>query len=123
MYEKIFWNEYDRKKKDELFNPEKWNQLFEKNIKGVVFLDSELITYLMPSFREKSREWQFVNANIDLIRGEDTANKKELYIKDLEEYLKNNALALAQSTIDSTQEMLTKGFVNIYLSNVSDKLR
>lgn len=123
LYEKIFWNEYDRKKKDELFNPEKWNQLFEKNIKGVVFLDSELITYLMPSFREKSREWQFVNANIDLIRGEDTANKKELYIKDLEEYLKNNALALAQSTIDSTQEMLTKGFVNIYLSNVSDKLR
>ncbi|MBR2157845.1 hypothetical protein IJ913_00050 [bacterium] len=77
----------------------------------------------MPSFREKAREWQFVNANIDLIRGEDAANKKELYIRDLEQYLKDNALALAQATIDSTQEMLSKGFVNIYLSNVSDELR
>ena len=122
LYEKIFFTDYDKSRKEELFNPEKWNQLFEKNIKGIVFLDSELITYLMPSFREKSREWQFVNANIDLIRWEDSANKKELYIKDLEEYLKNNALALAQATIDWTQEMLSKGFVNIYLSNVSDKL-
>jgi len=122
LYEKIFWTDYDRKKKDELFNPEKWNQLFEKNIKGIVFLDSELITYLMPSFREKSWEWQFVNANIDLIRWEDSANKKELYIKDLEKYLKDNALTLAQATIDSTQKTLNKGFVNIYLSNVSDKL-
>ena len=77
----------------------------------------------MPAFREKAREWQFVNASIDLIRWEDAANKKELYIRDLEEYLKANGMRLAQSTIDSTQELLSKWFVNIYLSNVSDALR
>ena len=123
LYEKVFHTDYDPQKKEQLFNPDKWWQLFERYIKGVIFLDSELINYLMPSFREKAREWQFVNANIDLIRGEDAANKKELYIRDLEQYLKDNALALAQATIDSTQEMLSKGFVNIYLSNVSDELR
>lgn len=123
LYEKIFHTDYDPKKREELFNPEKREHLFEKNIKWIIFLDSELITYLMPSFRDKSWEWQFVNANIDLIRWEDAANKKELYINDLEKYLKQNALALVQATIDSTQETLQKWFVNIYLSNVSDKLR
>jgi hypothetical protein len=68
LYEKVFFTDYDPKKKEQLFNPDKWWQLFEKYIKGVVFLDSELINYLMPSFREKAWEWQFVNANIDLIR-------------------------------------------------------
>lgn len=123
LYEKVFHTEYDPKKKEQLFSPEKWWQLFEKNIKWVVFVETELINYLMPAFREKAREWQFVNASIDLIRWEDAANKKELYIRDLEEYLKANGMRLAQSTIDSTQELLSKWFVNIYLSNVSDALR
>lgn len=123
LYEKIFWYDYDPNKKSELFHPEKWNQLFEKYIKWVIFIDSELITYLMPSFREKSREWQFVNANIDIIRWEDASNKKEYYINDLEKYLKDNALTLAQAGIDSIQDFLQKWFVNIYLSNVSEELR
>ncbi len=122
LYEKIFHHDFDPEKKAQMFNPEKWDQLFQKNIKGVIFLDSELISYLLPSFREKSREWQFVNANIDLIRGEDKSNKKELYIKDLEAYLKTNALSLAKAGINSIQELLHKGFINIYLSNVSDEL-
>jgi len=60
-----------------MFNPDQRNQLFQKDIKGIVFLDSELISYLLPSFRSKSWEWQFLNANVDLIRGEDKSNKKE----------------------------------------------
>lgn len=91
-----------------MFSPQKRNQLFEKNIKGVVFLDSELLTYLLPNFRNKAREWQFVNANIDLIRGEARSNKKELYIADLEKYLKQNALKLATSTLNNFQSLLHK---------------
>jgi len=106
-----------------MFNQEQWNQLFQKNIKGIIFLDSELITYLLPAFRSKTREWQFVNANVDLIRGENRSNKKEFYIKDLQRYLKDNALTLAKSTINNIQELLHKGFINIYLSNVSDEMR
>lgn len=105
-----------------MFNPEQWNGLFQKDIKGIVFLDSELITYLLPSFRSKAREWQFLNANVDLIRGEDRSNKKEYYIKDIQSYLKENALALAKAMINATQEVLHKGFINIYLSNASPQL-
>lgn len=123
LYEQIFHYDFDPQKKEQMFNPQKWNQLFQKNIKGVIFLDSELISYLIPSFRSKAWEWQFLNANVDLIRGEDRSNKKEFYIKGLESYLQNNALTLAKSAINGVQEFLNKGFVNIYLSNVSDDLR
>lgn len=122
LYEKIFHTDFDPQKKAEMFNPEQWNGLFQKDIKGVLFLDSELISYLLPSFRSKAREWQFLNANVDLIRGEDRSNKKEYYIKDIQAYLQENALALAKAMINATQEVLHKGFVNIYLSNVSPQL-
>ena len=123
LYEKIFHTAFDPQKREKMFNQEQWNQLFQKNIKGIIFLDSELITYLLPAFRSKTREWQFVNANVDLIRGENRSNKKEFYIKDLQRYLKDNALTLAKSTINNIQELLHKGFINIYLSNVSDEMR
>ncbi len=123
LYEKIFHTDYDPSRKAQMFSPQKRNQLFEKNIKGVVFLDSELLTYLLPNFRNKAREWQFVNANIDLIRGEARSNKKELYIADLEKYLKQNALKLATSTLNNFQSLLHKWYINIYLSNVSPQMR
>jgi hypothetical protein len=45
---------------------------------------------LVPSFDRKVREWQFVNATIDLIRGEDLSNKKELYLEDLSVFFAEN---------------------------------
>ena len=72
-------------------------------------MDSELITYLLPSIRQKAWEWQFVNANIDLIRGAVLSNKKDLYIKDLHSYLKQNALRMASAAINTVQDLLHKG--------------
>jgi hypothetical protein len=74
----------------------------------VIFLDSELISQLLPSFRSKARERQFINANIDIIRGENRSNKKELYIADLQKYLRANALKLASATLNDFQTMLHK---------------
>ncbi len=122
LYEKIFHTDFDPEKKARLFKPDERNKLFKKDIKGVVFLDSELITYLLPSFRQKAWEWQFVNANIDLIRGAVLSNKKDLYIKDLNSYLKQNALRMASAAINTVQELLHKGYVNVYLSNVSAQM-
>jgi hypothetical protein len=36
----------------------------------VIFLDSNLLEELLPGFSDKMREWQFINAAIDIIRGE-----------------------------------------------------
>lgn len=120
LYEKAFHNDYSEERKQQMFEPEKWDRLFQKNIKGVIFLDSEMIAELLPSFRNIAWKWQFINANIDIIRGEERSNKKEIYIQDLEGYLANNAITLAKRTINSFSQVLEKGFVNIYLSNVSD---
>lgn len=123
LYEKIFHTDFDPSRRDTMFKPEKRKQLFAKNIKGVIFLDSELLTHLLPNFRNKARERQFINANIDIIRGENRSNKKELYIADLEQYLKKNALKLATSTLNNFQNMLHKWYINIYLSNTTPQMR
>lgn len=123
LYEKIFHTDFNPERRDRMFKPEKRNQLFHKDIKGVIFLDSELIAHLLPSFRHKAREWQFVNANIDIIRWEARSNKKELYIADLEKYLKENALRLASSALNNLQNFLEKWYINIYLSNTSGAMR
>ena len=122
LYEKIFNIGFDPQRKEKLFNPTARNQLFAKNIKGVIFLDSELISQLFPSFRSKAREWQFINANIDIIRGENRSNKKELYIADLQKYLRANALKLASATLNDFQTMLHKWYINIYLSNTTPQM-
>ncbi len=122
LYEKAFHTDYLEERKQAMFSPEKWDQLFEKNIKGVVFLDSEMVNFLLPAFKNIAWEWQFINANIDLIRGENRSNKKEIYIQSLEDYLKTHLLSLLKNTVNSFGELLSKGYLNFYLSNVSDQL-
>lgn len=123
LYEKIFHHDFDPERKAKMFNPEARSKLFGKNIKGVVFLDSALISELLPSFRSKAREWQFVNANIDIIRGENRSNKKELYIKDLNTYLKQQSINLTKAFVNNFEKVLEKGYINIFFSNVSPQLR
>jgi hypothetical protein len=48
LYEKIFNQEYDSAKVTQMFNPTQRELLHNKYIKGVFFLDSELITQLLP---------------------------------------------------------------------------
>lgn len=51
---------------------------------------------LLPSFREQQRERQFINAATDLIRKKTTFGKKELYLQDVGEYLREHAGQLIQ---------------------------
>lgn len=45
-----------------------WPSLTNKYIKGVIFLRSDMREDVIPGFEQKAREWQFVNATIDIIR-------------------------------------------------------
>lgn len=123
LYEKIFNQEYDSAKVTQMFNPTQRELLHNKYIKGVFFLDSELITQLLPWFLEKSREWQFVNASIDIIRGENTSNKKELYIKEVLQYFDQHKISLAKNLINNREQILSKRYLQIYLSNTTAALQ
>ena len=123
LYEKMFNEDYDPKKLETVINPWLAEKLLHKYIKWVIFIRSDLIEYLIPSFTQKAWEWQFQNANVDLIRWEARGNKKETYIKEVGEYFKDHSIEIFQKIINNYDDIIDKNFINIYLSNVSEDLQ
>jgi hypothetical protein len=105
-----------------MLQPEQRDLLHNQYIKGVVFLDSNLLSELLPDFTEKARERQFLNASIDLIRGEITNNKKELYIQQVLAYFDTNKFTLIKNLINRREEMLAQRYVHMYFSNITPEL-
>jgi len=118
MYEKAFNEDYEMDKVREIYSGKQWKLLHNKNIKWVIFLDSNLLKELLPGFSDKMREWQFVNASIDIIRGEDRWNKKEIYIAEVLDYFFNNSTTIARNLINNRDEVLDKRYIQIYFSDM-----
>ena len=118
MYEKVFNEEYDMNRVKEMYSSEQWKLLHDKYIKWVIFVDSNLLTELLPWFSDKMREWQFINASIDIIRGEERWNKKELYIAEVLDYFFKNSSTIAKNLINNWDEVLNKRYIQIYLSDM-----
>jgi dsDNA-binding SOS-regulon protein len=117
LYERMFNQEYHQDKVDQMFNPEIRTTLHDKFIKGVVFLNSNLIADLLPGFTQKARERQFLNAAVDLIRGEVRSNKKELYIQKITQYFNEHQGTLLKNVINHRETLLQKRYLNMYFSN------
>ena len=118
MYEKAFNEDYEMDKVKEMYSGEQWKLLHNKDIKWVIFLDSNLLEELLPWFSDKMRERQFINASIDIIRGEERGNKKELYINDVLVYFFKNSTTIAKNLINNRDEVLNKRYVQIFLSDM-----
>jgi hypothetical protein len=78
---------------------------------------------ILPWFLEKSRERQFVNASIDIIRGEEKSNKKEFYIKEVLEYFDQHKSTLAKNLINNWETILSKRYIQLYFSNITSPLQ
>ena len=118
LYEKAFNEDYEIEKVKEMYSTDQRKLLHNKDIKWVIFLDSNLLTELLPWFSDKMREWQFINASIDIIRGEVRWNKKELYIAEVLDYFFNNSTTIAKNLINNRDEVLNKRYIQIYLSDM-----
>jgi hypothetical protein len=123
LYETIFNEAYNPAIVERGVYADVWPSLTNKYIKGVIFLRSDMWEDVIPGFEQKAREWQFVNATIDLIRGEDRTHKKELYMEDMTTYFEEHRTALMLSVLQSIRTVRDKHHINIYLSNVSDELQ
>ncbi|MCK9467291.1 MAG: DUF4012 domain-containing protein [Candidatus Absconditabacterales bacterium] len=123
LYEKMFNETYSMSKVQQTMEAGLYEKLLHKYIKGVIFVRSDLIEFLIPSFTELSRERQFLNANIDIIRGEYRGNKKEEYIKGVKDYFSKNKINIFKNIINNFDDVINKNFISIYLSNVSDDLQ
>lgn len=88
----------------------------------MIFVRSDAFEYLLPGFTEKVWEWQFLNASVDLIRGELRGNKKELYIKEVTDYFNKHKFDIARNLVNNFETVLEKNYVQVYLSNVSTGL-
>ncbi len=118
LYEKAFNVDYEEDKVREMYSAQQRKLLHDKYIKWVIFLDSNLLEELLPWFSDKMREWQFINASIDIIRGEERGNKKELYISEVLDYFFKNSTTLAKNLINNRDEVLDKRYIQIYLSDM-----
>ena len=118
LYEKAFNEDYEISKVKEMYSWEQRKILRNKYIKWVIFLNSDLLTELLPWFTDKMREWQFINASIDIIRWEERWNKKELYISEVLDYFFNNSTTIAKNLINNRDDVLNKRYIQVYLSDM-----
>jgi hypothetical protein len=86
LYELMFNKTFEMRKVEQTMQPDLYNKLLHQNIKGVIFIRSDLLESFFTNFKQKVQERQFLNASVDLIRKEIRGNKKELYIKEIKQY-------------------------------------
>ncbi len=122
LFEKIFNKTFVMSKVKKTMEKKLYSKLLHKYVKGVIFIRSDLFEYIFPNFTKKIWEWQFLNANIDLIRWEVKWNKKEIYIKEVKKYFDENKIKISKNIIEHFDEILDRNYIQIYLSNVSTGL-
>lgn len=110
---KLWFTQLDGKNIKDLYE-----KIYPHHIKWVFFVTSDLFQEIIPWFEEKIWEWQFVNANIDIIRWKNLPNKKELYLKEINEYIDRYKIDIFKNFINRFEDLLAMGQVNIFLSNV-----
>ena len=119
LYELMFNKTYEMRKVEQTMQPDLYNKVLHQNIKGVIFIRSDLLEYFFPSFKQKAQERQFLNASVDLIRKEIRGNKKELYIKEIKQYFDDQKSNIVKNVVNRFDEIANKKFVTIYMSNIS----
>jgi hypothetical protein len=115
----MFNKTYDMAKVQQTMQPDLYDKLLNQDIRGVIFVRSDMLEKLLPGFRTKIWEWQFLNASIDLIRKEYRGNKKELYIKEVKKYFSDNKVTLARNVVNKFSEIANNQYLTMYFANVS----
>jgi len=123
LYELMFNKTYDITKVQKTMQPDLYTKLLGQNIKGVVFIRSDLLEKIFPGFKEKAREREFVNAGIDLIRKEYRGNKKELYIKEIKAYFSQQKFNIIKNIINRFWELANNQYITAYISNTTPEFQ
>lgn len=115
----MFNKTYEMRKVEQTMQPDLYKKVLNQNIKGVLFIRSDLLENFFTTFKQKARERQFLNASIDLIRKEIRGNKKELYIKEIKQYFDNQKTNIIKNVVNRFDEMANRQYVTMYFSNIS----
>lgn len=119
----MFNETYEMRKVQQTMAPDLYEKLLHQYIKGVIFIRSDTIEEIFPGFREIIWERQFLNASVDLLRGEVRGNKKEIYTKEVKEFFAKNRTNIIKSVVNNFDTFTKKQAINVRLSNVSTGLQ
>ncbi len=122
LYEKIFHAEHNPDRLYNLINPDQYNILKNKNIKWVVFVRLDTVQNLLAGFYEKSWEWQFLNAASLVMNGDESKNKKEIYMQQARDLFLDKIWIAINNWLWNMDKIIEDSEINIYLSNVSTGL-
>ncbi len=102
--------------------PELCNDICNRPIDGVIFVKTDVLKSLMPGLDKKTRERQFMNASIDLIRGDNLPNKKEYYLNDSKKFFTTQQNNLLKNFISWFENLTKKYSFGLYIPTISTGL-
>lgn len=96
----------------------------EKSINWVIFLQSQLLEKMLPWFREKMRQWQFVNAAWRIMnKDNDDFQEKQVYMEQLNNYIQSNKYLLFQNFAKNFELVQDEWYVQAYFPDASDEFK
>jgi hypothetical protein len=123
LYETIFQEDFDQQKFQQSDYSDLEQTLIYKDIDGILFLNTDIFEQTTPALTPLLQKRQFVNANVDIIRGEDRSHKKETYLNEVNTYFTNNSKMLTMNIVKQFDYITDHHLLNIYLPNASPSLQ
>ena len=102
--------------------PELCKDMCDRAIDGVIFVKTDVLKSPMPWLDKKTRERQFMNAAIDLIRGDNLPNKKEYYLNDSKRFFGTQQNNLFKNLISWFGRLTKQYSFWVYIPTISDWL-
>ncbi len=78
-----------------------------------------MLEALLPEMREQFWHWQWLNATVDLRRGEERRGKKEAYVAGVKEFVNERKKLLLESIFTQLPELIKQRYINVYLEKIS----
>ncbi len=115
LYDKTF-NHPDSKT---YLPPELCRDMCDRPIDGVIFVNTDTLKQLLPGLDKKTRERQFVNSAIDIIRGDNLPHKKEYYLTEVKDFFTKNQTTLVSNLVRQFDRLTSKYNIGIYIPSIS----
>ena len=90
-----------------------------EKINWVIFIKSSLFENLDVNLAKKIYEWQFINAAIDLIRWKNLPFKKEIYLRQINNFLQQNKFTILKQILKNRKQITENWDIYVYFPNIS----
>ena len=118
LYNKTFNNP----ESDTYIPPEVCKDICHRPIDGVIFVQTDSLKKLLPDLEKKTRERQFMNASVDIIRWANLPNKKEYYLSDSQDFFVSQTSTALKNFVNKFENITDKYTFGVYIPTISQGL-